>query len=204
LNSLSFPGGSHVPIDQISIIAIGTKNDHTATIIQQAMIERRIWRRAVVPVITESTYRAPRLFTNPHVQTIVPSLFRKVDDVHYKRERIDTVDGDFLDLDFSRVGSDGVVIVLHGLEGDASRAYVLGMVKAFNKSGWDVVALNFRGCSGECNRKLRFYHSGDTMDLHAVVTYVSDRYRYSRIALLRIQSWWKCGAQIPGRTGRLS
>jgi predicted alpha/beta-fold hydrolase len=173
-----------VPIDQISIIAIGTKNDHTATIIQQAMIERRIWRRAVVPVITESTYRTPRLFTNPHVQTIVPSLFRKVNDVHYKRERIDTVDGDFLDLDFSRVGSDGVVIVLHGLEGDTSRAYVLGMVKAFNKSGWDVVALNFRGCSGECNRKLRFYHSGDTMDLHAVVTYVSDRYRYSRIALI--------------------
>lgn len=137
-----------------------------------------------MPVIAESTYRAPRLFANPHVQTIFPSLFRKVDGVHYRRERIDTLDGDFLDLDFSEVGSDRVAIVLHGLEGDTSKAYVCGMVKAFNRSGWDAVALNFRGCSGECNRKERFYHSGDTVDLHTIVTHVSERYHYSRMALI--------------------
>jgi hypothetical protein len=118
------------------------------------------------------------------VQTIYPSVFRKVTGIRYRRERIDTPDGDFVDLDFSEVAADRVAIVLHGLEGDSSRNYMLGMVKAFNRSGWDAVAVNFRGCSGECNKKLRFYHSGDTVDLHTVVTHVSEEYRYSRICLI--------------------
>jgi len=61
---------------------------------------------------------------------------------------------------------------------------MLGMVKAFNRNGWDAVAMNFRGCSGECNRKLRFYHSGDTAELHTVVTHLSEEYCYSQVALV--------------------
>lgn len=137
-----------------------------------------------MPVITESTYRVPWPFANPHVHTIFPSVFRKVAGVQYRRERIDTHDGDFLDLDFSEIGSDTAAIVLHGLEGDSSRSYMLGMAKALNRQGWDAIAMNFRGCSGECNRKLRFYHSGDTVDLHTAVTHVSQTYHYSRIALI--------------------
>ncbi len=137
-----------------------------------------------MPVIAQSLYRAHWPFTNPHVQTIFPTLLRKVTGIHYRRERIETLDGDFVDLDFSGVAAERVAIVLHGLEGDSSRNYVLGMVKVFNKSGWDAVAMNFRGCSGECNRKLRFYHSGDTLDLHTVVTHVTEAYHYSQVALI--------------------
>jgi uncharacterized protein len=137
-----------------------------------------------MPVISESTYRPPLLFSNPHVQTVFPSVFRKVNGVSYRRERIDTPDDDFLDLDFSTVGSSRIVIVLHGLEGDSGRAYVTGMVKAFNRRGWDALALNFRGCGGEINRQLRFYHSGDTEDLQTTIDYVIAKNTYSEIALI--------------------
>jgi hypothetical protein len=117
------------------------------------------------------------------LQSIVPTLCRRVSGVAYERLRIDTPDGDFLDLDYSRVGSDRVAVVAHGLEGSSQRPYVLGLVKAFNDAGWDAVAWNFRGCSGEPNRKLRSYHSGASEDLTAVIDHVVSRDRYRSIAL---------------------
>ncbi len=137
-----------------------------------------------MPLISPSSYRAPFLFSNPHVQTVFPSLFRRVSGVHYQRQRIDTPDGDFLDLDKSAVGSGRLAIILHGLEGDSSRSYVLGMVKAVNKRGWDALAVNFRGCSGVCNKQVRFYHSGDTQDLETVISHVTANQKYSELALI--------------------
>jgi hypothetical protein len=137
-----------------------------------------------LPIISSSGYRAPLLFSNPHVQTVFPSVFRRVTGVKYSRTRIDTPDGDFLNLDTSRVGSKRVAIVLHGLEGDSTRSYVLGMAKALNKEGWDATALNFRGCGGECNKKLRFYHSGDTGDLQTVISHLTALGTYSEMALV--------------------
>lgn len=137
-----------------------------------------------MPLITESDYRAPVGFGNPHVQTVYPTLFRKVKEVSYSRERIETPDGDFLDLDWSVVGARRLAIVLHGLEGDSSRSYMKGMVKAVNRVGWDALAMNFRGCSGEPNRMLRLYHSGETGDLACAVDHVSAGNSYDELALI--------------------
>lgn len=101
----------------------------------------------------------------------------------YTRERIDTPDDDFLDLDWLRRGSDRVVIISHGLEGNSSRAYIKGMAKALFANGYDVVAWNFRGCSEEMNRQLRFYHSGATDDLHTVVKHVIEK-KYKSISFV--------------------
>jgi predicted alpha/beta-fold hydrolase len=133
-----------------------------------------------MPLVAMSTYKAPPLFSSPDVQTTFPSLFRTVRGIRYRRERIITPDGDFLDLDWSETGASRLVIISHGLEGDSRRSYVLGMVRAFNRRGWDALAWNMRGCSGEPNKLPRFYHSGATEDLEAVVAHVrqiSPRYR---------------------------
>ena len=137
-----------------------------------------------MPVIPQSAYKAPLLCSNPHIQTIVPTLFRKVYGVTYQRERIETPDGDFLDLDWSRVGAKRLAVVLHGLEGNSTRSYIMGMVKALNRSAWDALAVNFRGCGGEPNRKLRMYHSGETEDIQTVIRHVSELANYSELALV--------------------
>lgn len=129
-----------------------------------------------MPVLPSPDYTAPVLLRNRHLLTIFPSLFRKVNAVRYTRTRIATADNDFLDLDFSRTGSKKLVIILHGLEGNSKRQYVTGMVRIFNEGGFDTVSMNFRGCSGEANHALRFYHSGETGDLQTVIAHVRQDY----------------------------
>jgi hypothetical protein len=136
----------------------------------------------VVPLLA-SSYQAPLLLRNGHAHTVYPHLKRSVPEVSYVRERLELDDGDFLDLDWSEVGSAKCVIVSHGLEGSSQGVYVRGMVRAFNRRGWDAVAWNFRGCSGEVNRNFRLYHSGATDDLGRVVAAVS-QHGYGRIALV--------------------
>lgn len=134
--------------------------------------------------LVESDYIPPPLLKNGHAQTIFASACRWVRGVRYERERIETADGDFLDLDWSRVGVPRLAILSHGLEGRSTRSYILGMVRALNRHGWDALAWNFRGCSGEPNRLARSYHSGATEDLEAVIRHLSEKYRYSKIALI--------------------
>lgn len=129
------------------------------------------------------TYRAPWWMSNPHFQTIFPSQFRRVDDSFFTRERITTDDGDFLDLDWARAGHDRLVVLSHGLEGHSRRPYMLGMARAALAEGWDVLAWNFRSCSGEANRILTTYHSGQTRDL-AQVTDLGAAQGYREIALI--------------------
>jgi uncharacterized protein len=137
-----------------------------------------------MPIFVHSTYTAPPLLSNGHLQTLLPVLFRRVRAVACQRERIATPDNDFLDLDWAKTGSRRLAILSHGLEGDSRRPYVLGMIKALVKQGWDSVAWNARGCSGEPNRVLRFTHSGATEDLQAVISHVTSTSNYSQIALV--------------------
>ncbi len=127
-----------------------------------------------MPLIGVSTYRPPAHLWNGHLQTIIPSVFRKIP-VRYVRERILTPDGDFLDLDWCRATPQNnttpnpLVIVSHGLEGDTTRQYVAGTVRELTRRGLDCLAWHYRSCSGEMNRHARFYHIGETGDLHTVV-----------------------------------
>jgi predicted alpha/beta-fold hydrolase len=138
-----------------------------------------------MPLISRSTYEAPLLFRNRDLQTIIPGLFRRVRGVSYRRERINTPDGDFLDLDWSETGARRLAIISHGLEGNSQRSYVLGMARALNRRAWDALAWNMRGCSGQPNRLLRSYHSGATEDLEAVISHVQENSpRYRVLALV--------------------
>lgn len=137
-----------------------------------------------MPLIEHSTYKAPLLFRNNHLNTIYPALFRKVNGVVYERERFYTPDEDFLDLDWSINHNKQLVIVLHGLEGSADRAYIKGIIKYFNQNNWDGVGVNFRGCSGEVNWKLNSYHMGASDDLDIIIKHIIKEKKYQKIALV--------------------
>ena len=136
-----------------------------------------------MPVIKVSTYAPNPLMFNGHIETIYPAVLRKIKRLHGIRQRIETPDGDFLDLDRYLQCSKHAIIISHGLEGNSTRPYILGMVKRFYGGGFDVIAWNFRGCSGEINRQKIFYHSGATYDLETVIQHSIDS-GYEKIFLI--------------------
>ena len=137
-----------------------------------------------MPLIPASSYQPPLLFGNGCVQTVYPSLARRLDAGLYQRERIFTPDDDFLDLDWSQIGSRKLVILSHGLEGNTHRPYMVGMARMMNRIGWDALAWNYRACSGEINRQLRMYHNGCIDDLDCVVQHALKKVAYDAVALI--------------------
>ena len=128
-----------------------------------------------MPVI-KTDYKPSFFFKNRHINTIYSSLFRKTKPISFKRKRIETLDDDFLDIDFIENGSKKIVILCHGLEGSSDSKYVQATAKLLSLNGYSVAAMNYRFCSGEINRQLVTYHSGKTDDLHTVINFVLPNY----------------------------
>ncbi|MBT8393638.1 MAG: alpha/beta fold hydrolase [Flavobacteriaceae bacterium] len=135
-----------------------------------------------MPVV-ESDYNPKFLFKNSHFSTVYSGIFRNVNGVDQQRERIILKDQDFIDIDWSYASekTNKLIIILHGLEGNAQRPYMLATAKLFNQNEIDAVCVNFRGCSGEPNLKYRSYHSGVTDDLDEVIKHIINTKHYSDI-----------------------
>ena len=138
-----------------------------------------------MPAISSAYPGPPRYQYNGHLQTIVPSLMRKVPDVGYERKRLTLTDGDFVDLDWLRGPKHTKLVVLtHGLEGDSHRQYIQGTARLFYANGFEVLAWNCRSCSGEMNRAFRLYNHGEIGDLGEVIHHASGQKTYDEIVLV--------------------
>lgn len=155
-------------------------------------------------------YRAPRWLAGSglvagNVQTIWPALYsrvhpdRRAGPVSYLRERWDSPDGDFIDLDFLPAEPDArmahrpvpapLLVLFHGLEGSSQSHYSRAFALWAHARGWDFVVPHFRGCSGELNRAPRTYFSGD----HAEVDWI-----LRRLALRRPGPMLAVGVSLGG------
>lgn len=112
-----------------------------------------------------SSYHAPRWLPGGNVQTIYAALFRHAGSAPDRRERWDTPDGDFIDVDWIDGPADAPLLLLfHGLEGGARSHYARAVMAAVRARGWRMLLPHFRGCGGEPNRMPRAYHSGDSAE----------------------------------------
>ena len=118
--------------------------------------------RAFVP---REPFRPARGLASPHVQTGFSYLAHSWRTPELVRERWETPDDDFFDVDrvLAPPGAPHLVVI-HGLEGSSRSGYVLATLRGAAVRGWGALALNFRSCSGEMNRQLRSYCSGETED----------------------------------------
>lgn len=136
--------------------------------------------------IVSSKFQPPILFRNNHIATIYSAKVRPSPYLIQLRERVILNDGDFLDIDWSfpETSSGKVAVLLHGLEGNAQRTYILGQAKVLLDTGWDIAAVNFRGCSGEANITYSSYTAGRTEDLHSVINLILEKNKYNEISLV--------------------
>ena len=135
-------------------------------------------------------YRAPRWLVGGNFQTIWPALFGKRFEgmaPHYVRERWDTPDGDFIDVDWQRdipppppplgaVRPAPLLVMFHGQEGSSASHYAQAFAHWARSHGWGFVVPHFRGCSGEMNRAPRAYHSGDFEEIGWILQRIRARH----------------------------
>jgi len=127
-------------------------------------------------LLIKTNYKPAWWLKNPHLQTLYTNQVRKPPIVKgIIRERLNTPDNDFLDIDWCGEGDGPLVILLHGLTGSSQSGYIKGLQSTLLNQGMRSVALNFRGCSGESNHLARGYHSGDTGDIHFLYQTIRQR-----------------------------
>ena len=124
----------------------------------------------------DPSFDTPPGLGNPHLQTILGRTLRLRLDASYSRSRLDTPDGDFIDVDvWGAVGKPrGVCLLLHGLEGSAASGYMVATAGALTARGLIAASLNFRSCSGEPNRTIQSYHSGRTDDIVTALSWLAE------------------------------
>ena len=95
-------------------------------------------------------FRPHYLLLNPHVQSIFSGLFLRGESFNYIRERFETPDGDFFDVD-KVIGKGPCVIACHGFEGSSKSTHITRLMSIISKLGWNGYAINNRSCSGTIN-----------------------------------------------------
>lgn len=102
-----------------------------------------------MPILDASDYVPGRILQHRHLATYLPYFIKPAPVLPYTRQRISTPDDDFLDMDTVVLNHDKVAILCHGLEGDSSSKYVRSIGKKLLAIGYDIIAMNYRGCSGK-------------------------------------------------------
>jgi predicted alpha/beta-fold hydrolase len=121
-------------------------------------------------------FTAARWLPGAHLQTIYGALLARAPRVALKRERWETPDGDFVDVDILEGPHDAPWVQLfHGLEGSSRSPYARMLMAHAQRRGWRGSVMHFRGCSGEPNRLQRAYHSGDSDEADWVLRRLKER-----------------------------
>ena len=135
-----------------------------------------------MPLVDGFDFAPVGKYRNGHYNTLIPNVFGRRPKIIFERIRIDTPDDDFLDLDFIRSDTKRLMVLCHGLEGSSQSNYMLVFAEHFNRLGWDIMAMNYRGCSGEINKQFQMYNSGSSDDLH--VAFESCASDYEEVVLV--------------------
>jgi predicted alpha/beta-fold hydrolase len=147
-------------------------------------------------------FAAPWWLRNPHLQTIYGARLVRAPKIAWRRDRWDTPDGDFVDVDFIE-GPEGSpwVHLYHGLEGSSESPYARALMSRVKDLGWRGSVFHFRGCSGEPNRLPRAYHSGDSAEIDWSLREIRRRAQAAKVYAVGISLGGNALAKWLGESG---
>jgi len=144
--------------------------------------------------IVDSRFVPHPLMPAPHAQTIVATMLRVTPRLALRVERLDTPDGDFVDLGWAGEWNTGgpIAVLVHGLGGGFESKYLRGTGARLAAAGWRVCILLLRGASAEPNRLDRTYNQGDTADLRHLWRVLREREPTTFLATIG----WSLGGNV--------
>lgn len=123
-------------------------------------------------------FKAHPLLPGGHLQTITGYyLPNHIDLGNTKLHQVQTVDGDHLVICENKAKGHPsfkrVVLLMHGLGGEASSPYMLRLATLFRFRGWIPFRMNLRGCGEGRGLARNIYHSGKSEDISSVLASIS-------------------------------
>lgn len=123
-----------------------------------------------------STFKPAWWLPSRHFQSCYTSIVNYTSKFPQRWEELTLPDGDFVDIVWSGPSDAPLVVILHGLEGSTHSFYVQLMIENLVQRGWQVVAMNYRMCSGRMNRHVYSYNGGETKDIAYLIDVLRQRF----------------------------
>lgn len=155
--------------------------------------------------ISISDYHAPAWCPGSHLQTVIPARLSERPKITYRREIVQTPDGDIVAWDWAEpepLAPDAPVLVhFHGLEGGSDSHYAQALMHACVERRWRGVVAHFRACGGLMNLKPRAYYAGDTADNSWVMKTVRSRFPKAKLYAVGVSLGGNQLSKCLGETG---
>jgi predicted alpha/beta-fold hydrolase len=144
---------------------------------------------------------------NPHAQTIVSSLFRRLASrLGYPSEPrcFDTGPGVRVLAHCSWQQDRAhhpTVLILHGLEGSARSPYMIGTAEKALAAGFNAIRINHRNCGGTEELTPTIYHAGLTEDLRQIITELIEVDRLKELYIIGFSLGGNVALKLAGELG---
>jgi uncharacterized protein len=157
-------------------------------------------------MITKSQFKPAYGLSNPHIQTLLPTLLLSKTKVSFIQQTFELNDGDFLDLAWTEKPNNNkpIIIVFHGLEGSIYSPYAKSIMPVIKQQGWIGLLMHFRGSSGRPNRLPRSYHSGETEDAKALINCLKEKHPLTPLAAIGFSLGGNMLLKLQGELGESS
>ena len=93
------------------------------------------------------------------------------------------------------------LLLVHGLEGSAESAYMLGTAERTLAARFNVIRLNLRNCGGSAGLTSSLYHAGLTLDLRAIIDELSTRDRLRELYIAGFSLGGNMALKLAGEYG---
>lgn len=159
----------------------------------------------LVPTFQPAPFLAPRPLRNGHSMTMFAALYaRKFTLPRAERREFNTTPDTtivaYCHWQCQRQ-QHRTAILIHGLEGDADRHYMLGTTEKAWRAGLNVVRMNVRNCGGTEHLTPTLYHSGWTTDLRALLFELIEQDKLPEICLIGFSMGANQSLKLAGELG---
>jgi len=124
-----------------------------------------------------NSYKPSFLLKNSHLMTIAASMCRRSLAPGKIESILIPVDEQSMLLAHAHI-SDGIkrcLVIVHGLEGSSSSAYVIGLTAQALNLGFNVVRVNLRNCGNTLHLTPTLYNAGQSNDLIKVIHWLEEK-----------------------------
>ena len=163
------------------------------------------WAHPLVPAFKPAPFVVPRWLRNGQIMTIFAALYPRNFRLPPSHRRAFETSADTTVIAKCHWQKNPqqhpTIVLIHGLEGNANRSYMMGTAQKAFDAGFNVLRMNVRNCGGTEHLTPTLYHSGWTHDLQALLTELLEKDGLKNLFLVGFSMGGNHALKLAGELG---